>query len=555
MKQIIKKIIKEAISSLQKEGVFPQFKIPEIKAEYQEEKTLGDYSANIAMILAKIVKKNPIETANLLSSKLKVKSSRLFEKIEVAGRGFINFFLSKEYLQNQVDEILKQGNKFGQLKIGKNKKINLEFCSANPTGPLHLGHGRGALWGNTLANVLEKAGHKAIREYFINDYGKQILLLGKSIDVRYKEILGEEIEISPDLYQGEYIKEIAQEIIKQNKNRYLKQSDEERIKVFTEFGIKKILNEIKKILEKIGIKYNIWFSEKNLFKKNLVKKAIQILKKKGFIYEKEGAIWFNSIKFGDDKDRVLIKTDGEPTYFASDIAYHLDKNSRGYDLIINIWGADHWGYKARLMAAAKVLGFEQKLKIIVGQFVRLVEKKQEIKMSKRAGTFVTLEELINEIGLDAVKFFFLNKSIDTHIDFDLNLARERSEKNPVYYLQYGYARIHSVFAKSKIKIQKLKSQLKNQNLKLLNHPSEIWLIKQLIRFPEIIEDIARDYQVQKIPQYSLDLATAFHRFYQDCQVISENQDLTRARLMLILAVKIVIKNTTDLMGISTPERM
>lgn len=557
MKQIIKKNLNKIISFLQKEKIFPQFKIPKIKIEYQEERNHGDYSSNIAMVLSKIFKRNPQEIAKSIKEnlELKIKNQKLFEKIEIAKPGFINFFLSKESLQKQVLKILKEGENFGKIKIERNKKINIEFCSANPTGPLHLGHGRVAFWGNTLANVLTRAGYKVSREYFINDYGRQILLLGKSIDVRFKEILGKKIKMSPELYQGDYIKEIAKEIIQKNKKKYLKLPEEERIKIFTEFGLKKILRETKELLTKIGIKYDIWFSEKKLFQRNLIKKTIQILKKKGMIYEKEKAIWFFSTKFGDDKDRVLIKADGEPTYFASDIAYHFDKNSRGYDLMINIFGADHWGYKTRLMAAVKTLGFEEKLKIIIGQFVRLIKKGQEIKMSKRGGTFITLEELINEIGLDATKFFFLNKTIDTHIDFDLDLAKETSEKNPVYYFQYGYARIESIFKKSKLKEQEIRFKAKLRDLRYLIHSSERELIKQLIRFPEIIEEVVYDYQVQRIPQYALGLITNFHRFYQDCQVISKDQNLTKARLALILATKLVIKNTAFLMDISTPKKM
>jgi len=337
----------------------------EIQVERPEQESHGDYSTNVALQ----IKKDPAEIAPKLQSDL-------FEKVEAVKPGFINFFISKEYLQKQVGEILKQKEKFGQLKIGQNKKINIEFCSANPTGPLHLGHGRGAFWGDTLSNVFTKAGYKVMREYFINDYGKQVLLLGQSIDARYREILGEKAEIKEDFYKGEYIKEIATEIVKNEKDKYLKLPENERIKIFAEIGFKKMLEEAKKLLERIGVKYDVWFSERTLYKKDEVKKAIELIKNKGFTYEKDRALWFSSTKFGDDKDRVLIKADGEPTYFASDVAYHLNKVARKYDLMINGWGADHWGYKPRLMAAAKVLGFDQKLKIIVGQFVRLVEKGQ-----------------------------------------------------------------------------------------------------------------------------------------------------------------------------------
>jgi arginyl-tRNA synthetase len=522
--------LEKAIKTLYKKEV-------EIEIDRPAESAFGDYATNIAMV----IKKNPQEIADSIKSDI-------LDKIEVKN-GFINFFISKNYLQKKVGEILKKKDNYGNLKIGKGKKIDIEFCSANPTGPLHLGHGRGAFWGDTLSNVFEKAGYKVTKEYFINDYGKQISLLGKSIDARYREILGEKVEMKEDFYKGEYVKDIVNKIIKRDKDKYLKLSEEERIKIFTDIGLKQILSEAKKLLERIGVKYDIWFSEKTLYKKGLIKKAIKELEKKGFTYEKEGALWFISTKFGDDKDRVLVKADGEPTYFASDIAYHIDKVSRKYDLMINGWGADHWGYKPRLMAAAKVFGFDQKLKIIVGQFVRLVEKGKEVKMSKRGGTFISLEELINEVGLDVARFFFLAKSIDTHIDFNLDLAKEQSEKNPVFYIQYAHARICSILRKTpgfKFNIS---------DLKLLTHQSELQLIKQLIRFPEIIEDTVRDYQIQRIPQYALDLATSFHQFYRDCQVISENKNLTQTRLSLISATKIILKNTLNLMGISAPEKM
>ena len=530
IREEIKNLIEKAIKTLYKKEV-------EVEIDRPAEPAFGDYATNIAMV----IKKNPQQIVDSIKSDI-------LEKVEVKN-GFINFFISKECLQKRVGEILKEKDKYGSLKIGKGEKVDIEFCSANPTGPLHLGHGRGAFWGDTLSNVFEKAGYKVTREYFINDYGKQISLLGKSIDARYREILGEKVEMKEDFYKGEYVKDIVNKIIKRDKDKYLKLSEEERIKIFTDIGLKQILNEAKELLDRIGVKYDIWFSEKTLYKKGLVKKTIKELEKKGFTYKKEDALWFKSSQFGDDKDRVLVRADGGPTYFASDIAYHLDKVSRKYDLMIDGWGADHFGYKPRLMAAAKVLGFDRKLKIIIGQFVRLVEKGKEVKMSKRGGVFITLEELINEVGSDVARFFFLAKSVDTHIDFNLDLAKEQSEKNPVFYIQYAHARICSILRKApgfKFNIS---------DLKLLTHQSELQLVKQLIRLPEIIEDTAKDYQIQRLPQYAMDLATSFHQFYRDCQVISEDKKLTQTRLGLISATKIVLKNTLSLMGISAPEKM
>ncbi|MDP3990704.1 MAG: arginine--tRNA ligase [Candidatus Nealsonbacteria bacterium] len=522
-----------------------------VNVDYPQE-TYGDYATNFALQAAKTVKLSPKTIANNLRSHILNLRPDLFDKVEVAEPGFLNFFIAKKYLQDQVKEIVKQKEKYGEIKTNK-QKINIEYCSANPTGPLHLGHGRGAFWGDTLANVFDKAGHKTTREYFINDYGKQILLFGESINARWQELLGQKPEIKEEFYKGEYVKDIARELMK--KEEHAKLSEAERIKVFADIGLKKMLAETKALLEKAGVKYDVWFSERTLYKKDLVKKAIELLKKKGFTYEKEGALWFSSSKLGDDKDRVLKKANGEETYFASDIAYHLNKISRKYDLLIDGWGADHWGYKMRLMAAAKVLGFEEKLKIVVGQFVRLVENGQEVKMSKRGGVFFTLEELFNEVGPDVARFFFLMKSVDTHIDFNLDLAKEQSQKNPVYYIQYAHARISSIL----LKAGKSKS---GARLNLLRHPSELKLIKELLKFPDVIEDTSKDYQVQRLPQYAVELATSFHKFYQDCQVIpaspagrSKDKNLSQARLVLTLAAKIVLKNTLELMGVSAPEKM
>ena len=530
IRQEIKNLIEKAIKNLYKKEV-------EVKIERPAEPAFGDYATNISMVL----KKDPQEIADTIKV-------NIIEKVEVKN-GFINFFISKKYLQKQIEEILKEKEKYGNLKIGKGQKVNIEFCSANPTGPLHLGHGRGAFWGDVLSNIFEKADYNVTREYFINDYGRQKLILGKSIDARYRESFGEKIEFGKDFYWAVDITNTATVIRAEEGDKYLKIPEDKRVNIFAEKGIEERLNIIKETLKKINVKFDIWFSEKNLYKKDLVKKAIKELEKRGFTYEKEGALWFKSTEFGDDKDRVLIRADGEPTYFASDTAYHSDKVLRKYDLMIDGWGADHFGYKPRLMAAAKVLGFDQKLNIIIGQFVRLVEKGKEVKMSKRGGTFVTLEELIDEVGPDVARFFFLAKSVDTHIDFNLDLAKEQSEKNPVYYIQYAHARICSILRKA----PSFKSNI--SDLGLLTHQSELQLIKQLIRLPEIIEDTAKDYQVQRLPQYATDLATSFHQFYRDCQVISEDKNITQARLGLISATKIVLENTLNLMGISAPEKM
>ncbi|PIR01602.1 MAG: arginine--tRNA ligase [Candidatus Nealsonbacteria bacterium CG_4_9_14_0_2_um_filter_37_38] len=528
--EIIKLIIK-VIKELQKEEILPDFEILEIHVEHPEEKAHGDWATNIALQIAKTAKKSPMEIAENLKSQISNLKSKVLEKIEVVKPGFINFFLSKEYLQGQIKEILKQKEKFGQLKIGKGQKVNLEFISANPTGQLHLGHGRGAFFGDTLANILEKAGFKTTREYYINDAvgGLQIRTISDTVTTvsRLPEVIFTPGELP---YYSDYLKD---------KISIFKSSDK---------VISAIQEENKNFIEnKLKIKFNNWVSEeKDLYQKNKVEKIQKWLDGKGLVYEKEGAKWLKTSEYGDIKDWVIVRETGEPTYLLSDIAYHKDKFDRGFDKIINIWGADHQGHVGKIKAAAKMLGFKGDLDILISQIVRL---KGGLKLSKRKGEIITLENLIDEVGLDVARFLYLTKSLNTQMEFDLELAKEQSEKNPVYYVQYAHARICSILRKVKHPTSNIK------HLTLLNHPSELALIKELIRFPEIIEDTSRDYQIQRLPQYAIDLATLFHQFYRDCRVISGDKNLTQARLALILATKIVLKDTLDLMGISAPKKM
>jgi arginyl-tRNA synthetase len=503
IREEIEKLIKKAVKNLYKKEV-------KVRVERPTEAVYGDYATNVAMAL----KKNPQEIANTIKADI-------FEKVEVKN-GFINFFISKKYLQQKIESILKEKDKFGSLKIGKGKKINVEFISSNPTGPLHIGNGRGGFYGDVLANVLDKAGYKSFREYYVNDMGRQIEILKNSLEGRQPA------------YPGPHIENLKKRKIRD-----------------VEKAIKIILEEyIKPVIERIGIKYDKWFFESELYKKKEVDEILNFLKKNNLIYEKEGATWFKSTKFGDDKDRVLIKKLEKETYFLSDIAYLKNKFERGFDFLILFLGAEHHGYTPRLKAAAKALGYNSdNVKPIIMQLVKLFERGKEVKMSKRTGIYVTLDELIDEVGKDVARFFFLARSSGSHLNFDLDLAKQQSEKNPVYYIQYAHARICSIFKKTK------NIKPKAKNLELLKHSSELALMKQLIRLPEIVEDASKDYQVQRLPQYAIDLATIFHQFYRDCRVISDNKELAQARLSLVLATKIVLKNTLDLMGISAPEKM
>ena len=537
IRQEITKLIEKSIEELQKTKKLPKFDLPEIQIEHPEEKAHGDYATNVAMVIAKEVKKDPMEIASILSSKLNPPTggpkSKLFEKIEVAKPGFINFFLSKEYLQKQVKEILKEKEKFGQLKIGKNKKVNVEFISANPTGSLHLGHGRGAFFGDCLANVLEKTGYKVTREYYINDAknSAQIKELGKTA-------LGKGITYATPCLESKILN--------------LK-SKLERISDYGEAGYllaQEAQKDIKNFIEKkLKIKFDNWISEENLYQKSKADKIYNWLKKENLIYKKEKAEWLKTSKFGDKQDWVIIRETGEPTYLLSDIAYHKDKFDRRFQKIINIWGADHQGHVSKIRAASKMLGLKSDLDILISQVVRL----KRGKISKRKGKTITLEWLIDEVGLDPARFIYLMKSPNTQMEFDVELAKERSAKSPVYYVQYAHARVCSILKKVPNSIRQLADQ--NSNSKLLKHPSELELIKQLIRLPAVVEDTAKDYQVQRLPQYAINLAIVFHQFYRDCRVISDDKALTQARLSLILATKTVLKSTLDLIGVSAPERM
>ncbi|HJN62244.1 MAG TPA: arginine--tRNA ligase [Candidatus Parcubacteria bacterium] len=527
IREEIVKLTGKAIKNLQKEGVFPAFKVPEILIEHPENELYGDYSTNVALKIAKLAKKSPMEIAELLSKKLEAQGPKLFTKIKIAKPGFINFFFSKEYLQNQVERILKEKDNFGQLDIGKDKKVQVEFISANPTGPLTVGNARGGPLGDVLGNVLKNAGFKTEKAYYVNNYGMQILTLGHSV-----------LKDSQAKYKGDYINYLQKKV--KEKDPY--KAGEKAAKIIIE-------EMIKKTSKRLGIKYDQWVKESDLYKSKAVDRVLKLLEKKGLIYEKEGAKFFKSSKFGDERDRVIIKSDGWKTYLAGDIAFHIYKfEKKKFDKAINIWGADHYGDVLGLQAAVKALGHEGKLDIILLQFVTVLEKGEKKRMSKRKGVFVTMDELLDKVGPDVIRFLLLQKSADTHLNFDLSLAKEQSENNPVYYIQYAHARICSILRKAKSKNFKA-------DYELLNHSLELSLIKELIKFPEVIEDTAKDYQVQRIPKYAIDLSTLLHQFYRDCKVISEDKALTQARLSLVLASKTVLKNTLSLMGISAPERM
>jgi len=547
MKKYLIKIIED---SLKKMGIE---KVPAIEVEVPPEDSMGDMATPVAMSLASALKKPPRKIAEELADSIEDKS--VFEKIDIAGPGFVNFTFSKEYLYSEIKKLLLHKEGFLREEIGKGKNVQIEFISANPTGPLHLGHGRGGATGEALSNLLKSAGYKVKREYYINDAGKQVKLLGMSVFARYKHLLGAEYPFPEEGYRGEYIEKIAGIIIEEEGDKYIEANFEEVSNYFIDYSYKKILSGIKDDLKDFGITFDIWQTERELYEKGNVIRAIEELKNKDFIYEKDGAIWFKSTAFGDDKDRVVIKKDGEYTYFASDIAYHRKKVEKGYDEIIDIWGADHHGYIPRIQAVIEALGYpKDNLKILLVQMVTLLRSGKPVQMSKRAGEFVTLREVMDEVGADTTKFIFLTRRPDSHLEFDLEVAKAQSSENPVFYVQYANARINSIFAHARekgIRIDKLYAA----DLKLLSIYEELRIIRKLLMYKIVFEGAVNAYEPHRITFYLQELSGIFHPYYNKYRVVSNDIELTMARLALCEAIRIVLLEGLEVLGISAPEKM
>ena len=553
VKNIIKKVeknlknsIKDAlVTTLNQEDIELE-QIPDIKVEVPREKEHGDYATNIAMVMAKHFKRAPRQIAELISENI---DSNLIKDVSVAGPGFINFELENEWLYETIDLIDEYKDKYGEIDIGKNQKVLIEFVSANPTGPLHVGHSRGAVVGDMTANIMETAGYDVDREYYFNDAGNQINILAESTLIRYKQLFDIKEELPENSYHGEYLINIAEDLKDKWGKELLDKSEEEQLKVCRDFAFKKLKNKIEKDLNYFGIKFDNWFYESTLHDGD-IENVIKILKDKDYIYEKNDALWFKSTEYGDDKDRVIVKSDGSLTYLAADIAYHLDKIERGYDKLINVWGADHHGYIDRVKASIQALGYpEDMLEIIIVQIVTLIRGGEKVTMSKRAGEFVTMRDVIDEVGRDAARYFYIMRSSDSHFDFNLELAKEESSNNPVYYIQYAHARIHSILENAG------DLDTEDANLKLLDKEEEIELIKWMAHYPEVIKDSAQNRQPHILANYAYDLANAFHVFYNKCQVITEDEKLSKARLKLVLSLQQVLQNLFSVLGIDAPEHM
>ncbi len=525
-----------------------------IEIEKTRDKKFGDYSTNMAMSLAGGVKKNPIELAGQLVEYIPPEPGFISE-VKVAPPGFINFYLSREFLTSSLDEIESRDESFGAAAEMNGKTVQIEFVSANPTGPLHVGHGRWAAVGDTLANVMEAVGYRVEREFYVNDYGNQMALFGASVAARYAQILGEEEEVPEDGYKGAYVTDIAREIIDRKGDMYMNMETAVRHEVLQKEAQEQVIQHFRYVLSNFGIRFDEWFSETSLHEAGAIGEAINLLKSQGHVYEKDKAVWLKTTDFGDDKDRVLLKESGEPTYFASDIAYHLDKFERGFDILINIWGADHHGYVARVKAAIEALGYSpERVEIIIGQLVNLFRKGELVRMSKRTGEIVTFDELIGEVGPDVARYLFLTRSTDSPLDFDIELAKEQSQDNPVYYVQYAHARICSIlkFAESKgITVP----EPGEADLGLLKDESELDLIRHMAWFPDFVEDCATFRAPFKLTKYAEDLAAAFHLFYTKCRVVTDDKELTTTRLALVKCARIVLRNTLGLLGVSAPETM
>lgn len=513
----------------------------------------GDLSCNVAFRLAKITRQKPAEIADGLIKLLEQKPSKdsPVEKTEIAGGGFINFYLKKEDLGAVLLEIHRQDKNYGKSDFGKGKKTILEFVSANPTGPLTIAHGRQAAIGDCLARILKFTGHTVHSEYYLNDAGRQMRMLAQSVWVRYNELLGMEMPFPEEGYQGDYVREIARDIIeKEKKDSLLKDPEAKAVEYCGLYAVKYLMGTIEADLAKMRVHFDHFFSEKTLYAKNEVEHALGVLKEKGYLYESEGALWFRSTDLGDDKDRVVKKSTGEYTYLAPDIAYHLSKYERGYNMLVNFWGPDHHGYIPRLKAACQVLGYPpEAIHIGIVQLTTLFRKGQPVRMSTRAGEFVTLKELYDEVGVDATRFFFVMRRQESHLDFDLDLAKEQSQENPVFYLQYAHARIASL---SKYAEQGITAKV---DLKLLAAPEEAELIGCLSQFSEYLIQASRSTEPYRLADYLRQVAACFHKFYSHHRVVTEDKELTKARLLLADATRIVLRNGLELLGISQPESM
>ena len=582
MKDQLQELLTKCVQDLISKGILNEMP-SKIRIDHTKDNSHGDYATNIALMLSKQAKMSPVELAKIIIDQFEQKN--FIKKIEIAGPGFINFFISQESSSSIVNEILAQAASYGCSDIGQGKKVLLEYVSANPTGPLHVGHGRGAAYGATVSNLLRNAGFIVDNEYYVNDAGRQMDILTVSIYLRYLTICGEDLRFPDNGYQGQYINDIAQGIYETSGQKFHLKSDlvfenvcrdgteggdkevhidqliekaksilGDGFKAVFEVGIESILSGIKNDLAEFGVVFEKWFSEQSLIDSGLSESCISKLKDSKNLYEKDGALWFKTTNYGDEKDRVVVRDNGNHTYFASDIAYHLEKLDRGYDKIINVWGADHHGYIPRVKASIEALGHNSdKLEILLVQFANLYRGGSKVQMSTRSGSFVTLEDLRAEVGNDAARFFYILRKSEQHMDFDLDLAKSKTNENPVYYIQYAHARICSVFKQADEK--ELELDVSQANLSLLTEEIEKDILRELSRFRSVLESSAIQYEPHQLAYYLRDLSNHFHSYYNACKFIVDDKNLTQSRLALINAIQQILKNGLSILGVGAPESM
>ncbi len=554
MKETVKNQIANALTQAKENGDLNFPEMPEIIVEEPKDEKLGDFATTLAMQLARSEKKSPKVIAETICGFLN-KGADSIESAEVAGPGFINIKMSGDFFLSRLKEAILQGREFGQSDIGQKKKVLLEFVSANPTGPLHVGHGRGAAVGHSLSCLLKKAGFDVSTEYYINDVGNQMNNLGRSTWMRYQQLLKKKVEFPEDGYKGDYIKDIAQEVIDTDGSSHLDKQGDDALTFFRKVSKDTILEGIRNDLKEFRVEFDRWFNEASLEDDDSVSRAIDWLRDKGFVYEKDGATWVKTSQFKDDADRVIIKQGGERTYFCSDIAYHKNKVDRGYDLILNLWGADHHGYFPRMRSVLQAMGYDQEMfKVLLVQFVSLKRGGQKVSMSTRSGEFETLADVVAEVGVDATRFFFLMRSSDSHLDFDLDLAKKESPENPVYYIQYAHARICSVFRTAKQQSVPA-PDLTSTDLSLLKEEEEFTLIKKILAYPACIEKSALSLEIHRIAFYLQELVSIFHSYYKQHRIVTEDRELTLARLLLLECLRNVIASGLGILGVSAPEKM
>lgn len=553
LEQIESTLKKEIEASVVRAGLAEQAEIPEIFLEKPKDKAHGDFATNIAMQLARVARKAPRQIADDIVENLDQTKASI-QKVEIAGPGFINFFMKEDFLGEVISTVLQAGDNYGKTDTGKGERVQVEFVSVNPTGDLHLGHARNAAFGDVLCNVLAAAGYEVEREYYINDAGNQIDNLGLSVEARYLQELGKEAEMPEDGYHGQAIIDIAKKLVNEFGDQWAGKEKSERLAFFKEFGLKASLESIANDLKDFRVEFDHWFSERSLYKEDKITDALHTLEEGNHTYEKDGAMWFRTTDLGDDKDRVLIKQDGSYTYLTPDIAYHKNKLDRGFDHIINVWGADHHGYIPRMRAAIQALGYPvERFDVKIIQMVNLFEGGEKIRMSKRTGKAVSLRELMEEVGVDAVRYYFVTRSNDSQLDFDMDLARSQSNDNPIFYVQYAHARICTMLEQANNKGFKIRDEF---DASLLTAEKEVDLLKKLGEFPQVVTDAAEKHTPHKVTQYVFDLATLLHSFYNAEKVLDpENEQRTNARIALMKAVRITLANAMTLIGVSAPEKM